>query len=688
MDGNLLFLNLDGLDDSQVKHLNGLLHPSNLSPEIEFPWTSCDEEKIPMKGAGSSLNVHAPVFEAYVSKISNHALDVSDPHYSGEIPFNHSAANQTVSNSPLLLNYAPNYSALNSRTVSPNYSNGSLSQNTYNTYNQTIAYSGVPKTVNGDIQPKVQTAPLYAAAATFKLNPAVSCFVPSNFQKTVVSSSDPAPTEDNSETVQTTEPIKVKEELKTETIPHIKQNGAETKQITPKSESSNEIPGVPKPETATSQHVPPSWADIVSKGQKPAGKTSLTTNKIAENGEKTPQAAVKEDTEAENLSVEEDKLALVLGKHLHQLTLSFEAVFLQPRGLINRRNWCYINATLQALLACPPFYTLLTNLPLTQGLERGKSATPVIDSMMKVAQECSQFESPQEEFQPGTPFQPDFIYDMLRDLKSDCLKGQQEDAEEFLSFILNGMHEEMVKIIKNYEKKNHFATEELKENGDVSEGEEEWQVIGSKHKGMVTRKVVEHKTPISELLGGQIKSFLTTSGSKTSASIQPFFTLQLDVQSENVTSVSEALKEMTLKEPIQGYTCAKTKQEVEAYGHIALQKLPPVLILHLKRFVYNKNGGCKKVLKKTDYPIELELSRDLFSSDVKKNQRIRLYKLFAVMYHDGEEAIKGHYISDVYNHGSQTWVRCDDRTISIVSEAQVLSHSPPRVPYLLFYQES
>lgn len=37
--------------------------------------------------------------------------------------------------------------------------------------------------------------------------------------------------------------------------------------------------------------------------------------------------------------------------------------------------------TLQALLACPPFYTLLQNLPLSQGLERGKSATPVTDSM-------------------------------------------------------------------------------------------------------------------------------------------------------------------------------------------------------------------------------------------------------------------------------------------------------------------
>ena len=36
----------------------------------------------------------------------------------------------------------------------------------------------------------------------------------------------------------------------------------------------------------------------------------------------------------------------------------------------------------------------------------------------------------------------------------------------------------------------------------------------------------------------------------------------LSFQSEKVTNVLEALKEMTVKEPIQGYTCAKTKQEV------------------------------------------------------------------------------------------------------------------------------
>ena len=49
-----------------------------------------------------------------------------------------------------------------------------------------------------------------------------------------------------------------------------------------------------------------------------------------------------------------------------------------PRGLTNRSNWCFVNAILQALLACPPFYNLMKNLPTIGGLKSGKSSTPMI----------------------------------------------------------------------------------------------------------------------------------------------------------------------------------------------------------------------------------------------------------------------------------------------------------------------
>ena len=42
------------------------------------------------------------------------------------------------------------------------------------------------------------------------------------------------------------------------------------------------------------------------------------------------------------------------------------------------RDW---SQTLQALLACPPFYHLLTSVPSFPALSRGPSSTPVIDSL-------------------------------------------------------------------------------------------------------------------------------------------------------------------------------------------------------------------------------------------------------------------------------------------------------------------
>ncbi|GFQ92680.1 ubiquitin carboxyl-terminal hydrolase 10 [Trichonephila clavata] len=704
MDERFGFFNFDGLVEDQVIYVKEILHPLNKIPEVEFPWDNQTKRKFHTKGNISSLNVHAPAFESHVPLCNNHVPETELHSISSVSYSNGSNLHET---SPIIntSHYYTSTIVEQARTLQSGCQN--LSNGQQNAYDQNVAFSQPPKPFSGDVYSNVHdTQQIPAAVSTFKLNPTVSSFVPQNMVNYHQSNQPLNGFPVQAHNVVTTSIHENKKgHANNEILPEqnvsinnfveqvdqndLKQSLESVKldsvSTTDKNDVANTEISLIKNETAApSKPERRSWADIVSRGQKP-GKAPPA--KPVNKNEKVVRV-VKIEQE-KDLSIAEDKISLLLGKHLHESKLNFQPVLLQPRGLINRRNWCYINASLQALLGCSPFYTLLRDLPLGPGVDRGKSSTPVIDSMVKVTYEFSKYDTSQEELSPGSPFQPDFIYDMLRDLKSDCLKGQQEDAEEFLSFILNGMHEEMVKIIKNYEKNTNVKQEEeIKENGDVSDGEEEWQVIGSKHKGMVTRKVAEHKTPISDLLGGQIKSFLTTSGNKTSASIQPFFTLQLDIQSESVTSVSEALKEMTVKEPIQGYTCAKTKQEVEAFSHVSLQKLPPILILHLKRFVYNKNGGCKKVMKKTDYPLILDISKDIFSSDVKRSQRMKQYKLFAVMYHEGEEAVKGHYISDVYNHGSQTWIRCDDRSVTAVTEDQVLSYSPPRVPYLLFYQES
>lgn len=76
------------------------------------------------------------------------------------------------------------------------------------------------------------------------------------------------------------------------------------------------------------------------------------------------------------------------------------------------------------------------------------------------------------------------------------------------------------------------------------------------------------------------------------------------------------------------------------------------------------------------------------SSKVKFSQKQRQYKLFAVVYHDGKEASKGHYITDVYHVGYNNWIRYDDSVVKPVAEHSVLRPRSPRVPYLLYYRRS
>lgn len=44
------------------------------------------------------------------------------------------------------------------------------------------------------------------------------------------------------------------------------------------------------------------------------------------------------------------------------------------------------------------------------------------------------------------PFEPSWIYKMLNGIRSDLIEGRQEDAEEFLGCLLNGLNDEMLEV--------------------------------------------------------------------------------------------------------------------------------------------------------------------------------------------------------------------------------------------------
>ena len=144
-----------------------------------------------------------------------------------------------------------------------------------------------------------------------------------------------------------------------------------------------------------------------------------------------------------------------------------------------------------------------------------------------------------------------------------------------------------------------------------------------------------------------------------------------------------------MAEVISGVHSTSTKGLVDATKQVFIETLPPVLILHLKRFVYDDIGGVQKSSKVLGYGPTLEIPESVISS-AKRSEANRRYKLFGVIYHHGRYASGGHYTVDVLKQDRSEWLRIDDTTWSSVSAPSVRAGSETKqhqdgVAYLLFY---
>ncbi|XP_048886082.1 ubiquitin carboxyl-terminal hydrolase 10 isoform X2 [Brienomyrus brachyistius] len=459
-----------------------------------------------------------------------------------------------------------------------------------------------------------------------------------------------------------------------------------------------------------------SWASLFHSPKPPSGSSQAEaeprdTSPVAPTILSTPQTPEKLGELKEGpVHVSEDPLAPRLADLIEDVKLIHKPVSLQPRGLINKGNWCYINATLQALIACPPMYHLMKSISMLKDSQRRCTSTPMIDNFVRLVNEFSNMPFPSKakqqaagdkimkDVRPGVPFEPNYIYKLLTVIKSSLSeKGRQEDAEEYLGFILNGLHEEMLALKKLHSPQEEKAPTqngaepqvgpEGAEASGKEDSEDEWEHVGPRNKISVTRQAGFVRTPITDIFGGHMRSVVYQQSSKESATLQPFFTLQLDIQSEKIRTVQEALESLVARESVQGYT-TKSKQEVEISRRVTLEELPPVLVLHLKRFVFEKTGGCQKLVKNIDYPIDLEISKDLLSPGVRNKifKGQRTYRLFAVVYHHGNSATGGHYTTDVFHIGLNGWLRIDDQAVEVIGQYHVLKQSVERTAYLLYYR--
>ncbi|KAI4382969.1 hypothetical protein MLD38_008857 [Melastoma candidum] len=356
---------------------------------------------------------------------------------------------------------------------------------------------------------------------------------------------------------------------------------------------------------------------------------------------------------------------------------------LLPRGLINSGNLCFLNATLQALISCTPFVQLLFELR-----QRGvpKAGFPTLTAF---AEFISEFEWPDGSglkkedggpFETGRPFAPAMFAPVLKNFSPDVpnsISGRprQEDAQEFLSFIMDQMHDELLKLGGNALMRDGGKTSLVSTVED-----DEWETVGPKNKSAITRTQSFVPSELSAIFGGQIRSVVKAKGNKASATVQPYLLLHLDIYPDAVRTIEDALRLFSAPETLEGYRASTSGKAgiVSASKSIKIQTLSKILILHLMRFGYGSQGSTK-LHKAVHFPLEFILGREMLVSPSTEGRK---YKLVATVTHLGREPSKGHYTADVL-YPNDRWLRFDDASVTSVGINKVLHDQA----YVLFYMQ-
>ncbi|KAJ3817905.1 hypothetical protein F5880DRAFT_1492205 [Lentinula raphanica] len=432
---------------------------------------------------------------------------------------------------------------------------------------------------------------------------------------------------------------------------------------------------------------------------------------------------------------------------------------MHPRGLINTGNMCFANSVLQMLIYTPEFAVLvgaLGRIGRSAGDVGGGGGgigqiagieTPLVDATVEFlglhqeqqASLSSSSSTPSSTssstanssssstHDPFCPFIPSPIYTALKSKPQfDHMPmngAQQEDAEEFLGFFLDGLEEELGKLRVALDVgKGKGKEREVLERQRYEEGAEEIQQQADSEDGWVqvgknnhTTTIVSHTSsssphspstppsPLTHIFTGHFRSTIRIRGHKEDrATLEEWRSLRLDIQSPSIHSIQDALS--ALAQPQTLYLTTPQKQEVEASQQVLIESLPPVLVVQLKRFHGAGIGSVIKITKQITFGPELVVGTDVLRAW--GNARGVRYKLFGVIYHHGLSAEGGHYTIDVLHplpslssspsslsSSTSSWIHIDDDLVTPISPADVFSLSPSagytmtngRCPYLLFY---
>ncbi|XP_020141513.2 ubiquitin carboxyl-terminal hydrolase 8 isoform X2 [Microcebus murinus] len=329
-------------------------------------------------------------------------------------------------------------------------------------------------------------------------------------------------------------------------------------------------------------------------------------------------------------------------------------------GLRNLGNTCYMNSILQCLCNAPHLADYFNRNCYQDDINRSN----LLGHKGEVAEE---FGIIMKALWTGQ-----YRYISPKDFKitigkiNDQFAGySQQDSQELLLFLMDGLHEDLNKA----DNRKRHKEENNDHLDDFKAAEHAWQ----KHKQL-------NESIIVALFQGQFKSTVQClTCHKKSRTFEAFMYLSLPLASTSKCSLQDCLRLFSKEEKLTDnnrFYCSHCKARRDSLKKIEIWKLPPVLLVHLKRFSYD--GRWKQKLQTSvDFPLE---NLDLSQYVIGPKNNLKKYNLFSVSNHYGG-LDGGHYTAYCKNAARQRWFKFDDHEVSDISVSSVKSSAA----YILFY---